>query len=159
MVGTVKDFKAAGINSPVLVGGAALTQNFTSNKIQPEYDGLVVYAKDAMHGLDLVNHLVNKAPGKRESFIKKYQEDFKPGQTDTKLSATKKAPAKLKEKTISYDFESKKLAKKHYQVQCVEADLNTLWPYINRQMLYGHHLGLKGNARKLLDEKKTKSMK
>ena len=32
MVGTVKDFKAAGLSIPVLVGGAALTQNFTSNK-------------------------------------------------------------------------------------------------------------------------------
>ena len=42
MVGTIKDFKAAGIDTPVLVGGAALTQNFTSNKIQTEYDGLVV---------------------------------------------------------------------------------------------------------------------
>ena len=159
MVGTVKDFKASGINTPVLVGGAALTQNFTSNKIQPEYDGLVVYAKDAMHGLDLVNHLVDKTPGKREAFIKQYQQNFKPGQTDIKLSTTKKAPVKLKEKTISYDFKSKKLAKKHYQVQCIEADLDTLWPYINRQMLYGHHLGLKGNARKLLDEKNPKAMK
>ena len=51
MVGTVKDFKSAGITTPVLVGGAALTQNFTTNKIQPAYDGVVVYAKDAMHGL------------------------------------------------------------------------------------------------------------
>ena len=159
MVGTVKDFKAAGIEIPVLVGGAALTQNFTSNKIQPEYDGLVVYAKDAMHGLDLVNQLVDKTPGKRDAFMAAYREEFKPGQTDTKKATTKKGPIKLKEKTLSYDFQQKKLAKKHYEVTCVDADLATLWPYINRQMLYGHHLGLKGNARKLLAEQNPKAMK
>ena len=33
MIGTVKDFKAAGISIPVLIGGAALTQNFSTNKM------------------------------------------------------------------------------------------------------------------------------
>ena len=82
MVSTVKDFKAAGISTPVLVGGAALTQKFSSNKIQPEYDGLVVYAKDAMHGLDLVNNLVDES--KRDAFISDYKETFKPGFDTTK---------------------------------------------------------------------------
>ncbi len=36
-----------------------LTRKFTNNRIAPEYDGLVIYAKDAMNGLDLANKLMN----------------------------------------------------------------------------------------------------
>ena len=44
---------------PILVGGAALTRKFTKTRIAPEYDGLVLYAKDAMDGLELANQLMN----------------------------------------------------------------------------------------------------
>ena len=51
MVITAHDLKQAGINMPILVGGAALSRKFTDTKIAKEYDGLVLYAKDAMNGL------------------------------------------------------------------------------------------------------------
>ena len=35
---------------PILVGGAAFSRKFTDTKISKEYDGLVLYAKDAMNG-------------------------------------------------------------------------------------------------------------
>src|SRR4029450_120186 len=57
MVITAQDLKSAGIDCPILVGGAALTNKFTRTRIAPEYEGLVVYAKDAMNGLDLANQL------------------------------------------------------------------------------------------------------
>ena len=43
----------------VLVGGAALSRKFTDTKISKEYDGLVLYAKDAMKGLELANQVQN----------------------------------------------------------------------------------------------------
>ena len=55
MVETAQDFRAAGINVPVLVGGAALSNRFTRLRIAPEYDGMVAYASDAMNGLALAN--------------------------------------------------------------------------------------------------------
>ena len=60
MVITAQDFKEAGIDVPILVGGAALSRRFTETKISAEYDGPVLYAKDAMHGLDLANRLQNQ---------------------------------------------------------------------------------------------------
>ena len=60
MVITAQDFKEAGINVPILVGGAALSRRFTETKISAEYDGPVLYAKDAMQGLDLANRLQDK---------------------------------------------------------------------------------------------------
>ncbi|GAA3321941.1 hypothetical protein GCM10020331_039850 [Ectobacillus funiculus] len=57
MVLTAEDLKAADIHIPILVGGAALTRKFTETRISPSYEGLVLYASDAMNGLDLANRL------------------------------------------------------------------------------------------------------
>lgn len=59
MILTAQDLRTAGIDVPIMVGGAALTRKFTKNRIRPEYNGMVVYAKDAMDGLDLANKLMN----------------------------------------------------------------------------------------------------
>ena len=55
MVETVHDFRQEGVNCPMLVGGAALSNRFTRLRIAPEYQGLVAYAPDAMSGLALAN--------------------------------------------------------------------------------------------------------
>src|SRR5690606_22661948 len=57
MVVTAQDFQSAGIEQPILVAGAALSRQFTETKIAPEYEELVLYAKDAMEGLALANRL------------------------------------------------------------------------------------------------------
>ena len=59
MVLTAQDFKAADIDIPILVGGAALSKRFTETKISAEYDGPVIYSKDAMQGLEQANRLMN----------------------------------------------------------------------------------------------------
>src|SRR5262244_966820 len=57
MVTTAEDLRAAGIDIPLFVGGAALTRKFTATRISVEYGGPTIYAKDAMDGLDLANRL------------------------------------------------------------------------------------------------------
>ena len=57
MVITAQDLRAAGIEIPLFVGGAALTRKFTATRIAAEYGGPTLYAKDAMDGLDLANRL------------------------------------------------------------------------------------------------------
>src|SRR6266852_3201727 len=57
MVTTAQDLRAAGIEIPLFVGGAALTRKFTATRISVEYGGPTLYAKDAMDGLDLANRL------------------------------------------------------------------------------------------------------
>src|SRR5450432_3543869 len=67
MVLTAADFKEAGIGVPILVGGAALSEKFTVNKIAPAYGEAVCYAKDAMTGLRLMNQLMD--PNQREGLL------------------------------------------------------------------------------------------
>jgi len=50
MVITAADLREAGIRVPLLVGGAALSDKFTRQKIAPSYTMAVCYAKDAMSG-------------------------------------------------------------------------------------------------------------
>ena len=59
MVLTAEDLKDAGIDLPLLVGGAALSDRFTRTKIAPAYASTVVYANDAMNGLDILNRLMD----------------------------------------------------------------------------------------------------
>jgi 5-methyltetrahydrofolate--homocysteine methyltransferase len=58
---TATDLRDAGIDVPLLVGGAALSDKFTRLKIAPRYGNAVCYAKDAMNGLDLMNQLSDTA--------------------------------------------------------------------------------------------------
>ena len=117
----------------------------------------MVYAKDAMHGLDLVNQLVDKE--RADGFIKNYRETFKPGADDKTAEKKVTQPLKIKTKNISYDYSIPAITVKNYGPILKEQNLETLWPYINRQMLYGHHLGLKGNVKKQLENEEPKAMK
>ncbi len=61
MESTAEDFSFAEIKTPIIVGGAALTRNFTESRIQEKYkSGKVYYAKDAMDGLKIALQIMNK---------------------------------------------------------------------------------------------------
>lgn len=47
-------YKAAGIEKPILLGGAALTRKFVAQDCAPLYDGPVVYCRDAFSGLKAI---------------------------------------------------------------------------------------------------------
>src|SRR5215467_3473257 len=70
MVTTASDLKDAGIEIPLLVGGAALSAKFTQTKIAPSYGQAVCYAKDAMTGLRLMNQLMD--PATRETVLREH---------------------------------------------------------------------------------------
>ncbi len=156
MVSTASDLKAAGVSVPILVGGAALTENFTNLKIAPEYEGVVVYCKDAMSGLDVANQLSDTA--KKEVWIPKHrarQAEF--AQTETWSERGKSIRQVSSEKSI--DYAAATAITPHYEPVVVEVPFETIWPYVNPQMVYGNHLGLKGKVASLLTQKDSKAMK
>ena len=68
MVVTAGDLKDAGIGVPLLVGGAALSEQFTRARRSPRPTATAVcYAKDAMTGLSLLNQLMD--PATREATL------------------------------------------------------------------------------------------
>jgi len=54
MVSVLEDLKSSGIAVPVVVGGAALSEKFVQLKLVPVYGGQVIYAADALDGLNKI---------------------------------------------------------------------------------------------------------
>ncbi|MGS2776561.1 methionine synthase [Robertmurraya sp. GLU-23] len=158
MVLTAQDMKQAGINVPILVGGAALSRKFTDTKISKEYDGLVLYAKDAMNGLSLANQLQDEEELKKlEIEHAEKQERLSSASIDTSTSTATATAVKVRSKT-KRDFivQVPKDVKRHILRQYSLAHIE---PYINEQMLIGHHLGVKGTIEKLLASQDEKAWK
>lgn len=146
MVLTAQDLRLAGIDAPILVGGAALTRKFTKTRIRPEYDGLVLYAKDAMDGLAIANRLMN--PDERRVMEEEAAEEAaSPAETLTKTPLP--ALTRAVRSSISQDapvFNPPDLERHVLR----NYPLGHIIPYVNMQMLLGHHLGLKGSVESLL---------
>ncbi len=149
MVETARDFRQAGVDAPILVGGAALSNRFTRLRIGPEYDGMVVYSQDAMTGLALANtlqdaderqHLAAAVEAETEELLNADQ-----NRQAAAAPAQDVAPAKVR-----HDFAIPTPPDLRLHV-IREYDLERIFPYINPQMLYVRHLGYKGRFAEALE--------
>ena len=147
MVVTAQDLRAAGIDVPILVGGAALTRKFTKTRIAPEYDGLVLYAKDAMEGLELANRLMD--PAERARMEREHRAEMAKLAEQGERKAERPDQTTVRRSNVSQDVPVYK-APDYERHILRDYPLSHLLPYINMQMLLGHHLGLKGNVEALL---------
>jgi 5-methyltetrahydrofolate--homocysteine methyltransferase len=154
MIITGSDLQSAGIQVPLLVGGAALSDKFTRTKIAPAYGALTFYAKDAMTGLRLMNELMD--PAARQAML------------DANLNVAIDTPAPepvdetlrtvtQRSNKVSLDVPMPEVPYWDRKVRDVP-QLKELWEYINPFMLYGKNLGFKGNFEKLLAERDPKAL-
>lgn len=157
MVVTAQDLRTAGIDVPIMVGGAALSRKFTKTRIAPEYEGLVLYAKDAMDGLDLANQLSN--PEQKARLIQELKETKEAQLKELDQAEEKTMPAltRVKTSTISRDV-SVQIPPDLERHVLRDYPISYLMPYVNMQMLLGHHLGLKGKVERLLVEQDAKAL-
>ncbi len=146
MVATAEDLRAAGIDVPILVGGAALSRRFTATRIRPAYGGgLVLYAQDAMAGLSLLDRVMR--PAERPAlFDLAAQEDGTPAAVETLAASAEAAPVRSREVDVALAVPPPPDLDEHVEEI---RDLDALWDWVNPQMLYGRHMGLKGAGRKL----------
>ena len=156
MVLTAQDLKQAGIDTPILVGGAALSRKFTDFKISPEYDGPVLYSKDAMDGLAVANALHN--PNKKDEFLEENNQRREKAIANAAIVATMEKPERKQAVTASISDAKVKLPKDVKRHVLRNYDYDTVQPYINRQMLIGHHLGLKGKVAQMIKEGNEKAI-
>lgn len=152
MVVTAEDLSRAGITTPILVGGAALTKSFTEKKILPAYSrGMVIYAKDAMSGLDLANKIVDQT--QRSSLMAEIEEKRKTaaGTEEHRSShatetSTERSPAV---RLLGADeIPQPPDYKRHIQRQI---PIEAIWKFVNPLMLYTRHLGVKAKMAKLFE--------
>jgi 5-methyltetrahydrofolate--homocysteine methyltransferase len=155
MVVTAEDLRAAGVTAPILVGGAALSARFTRETIAPAYGGSVIYCADAMAGLDTMLHIVEDGGVATNSKASESTpEPVKPIARVRSRAATASAG-----QAVRSDLDPVPPPRLDRVVWSPVDDLREVWSFINPQMLYGKHLGLRGSFARLVDEGDVKAEK
>jgi 5-methyltetrahydrofolate--homocysteine methyltransferase len=154
MVITASDLKDAGIKIPLLVGGAALSAKFTQTKIAPSYGKAVCYAKDAMTGLRLMNELMD--PATRETVVQAHTASENGFGVTTTVTVTE-IPKLSRSPRVRTDLAIPRVATLERKARLVP-DLREVWSYINPFMLYGRHMGFRGDFEKRLEERAPKAV-
>ncbi|WP_223643887.1 methionine synthase [Corallococcus sp. EGB] len=148
MVATAEDLKRAGVETPILVGGAALSRNFVDRNIAPAYGGgTVAYAQDAMNGLELAKQIVE--PGAHA----KLRDDLAARRLKLAQEAKERpAPAAPVRRSRSAEvpvLDTVPPAPDFARHVLTNTPLDHIWKFINPVMLYGRHLGLRTSSRAL----------
>ena len=155
MVVTAQDLKVAGIEAPLFVGGAALTRKFTATRIAAEYGGVTLYAKDAMDGLDLANQLFSAVT--RDALVERVKAEqaalVDGGGEPVRAPAA--PPVRPVARVPRVEVPAPPDLERHV---LRDVPLAHLFPYLNLQMLYGKHLGLRGPVTRLLEEGDAKAV-
>ncbi len=151
MVATAEDLAEAGVDVPILVGGAALTPRFTSNRIAPQYKGPVIYCRDAMDGLEVCNQYMN--PDKRADLLERRALK---GSAEAPAKAPVVAPLPANSGWEETDIPTPPDLKLHVLDR---VDLTEIFSYVNPQMLFAKHLGLRGSIERLRAQGDVKTAK
>src|SRR5262249_52687308 len=139
MVVTAQDLRAAAIEIPLFVGGAALTRKFAAMRIAAEYGGLPPYPEDAGGGAGAARPLFS-APA-REALVARIRREQAelatvpaPVPETAPAAPTPAAPRRLERVTVPMPPDLKRHVLR-------DVPLGQIYPYLNVQMLYGKHLG------------------
>jgi 5-methyltetrahydrofolate--homocysteine methyltransferase len=122
--------------------------------IGTQYGGSVVYCKDAMTGLDVANKLVDKDGAATFLEAHKAMERAVLEGAASAPAATEAAP---KEKLV-LERDNELFAPPTLERVEWTRQLPEIWKYLNPAMLYGKHLGLKGQVEKLWEAKDPKAL-
>ncbi|MCX5796905.1 MAG: methionine synthase [Elusimicrobia bacterium] len=148
------DLAAAGVDIPIVAGGAALSQRFVAAKVAPAYPNPVFYAKDAMVGLAIFNELFD--PSKRVACEQRNREEQEKLRAAAGTAPAAVPPSKVPER-ISHDGPIP--TPPDLALHVVEDfDSDEVFRNLDPQMLYGKHLGLKGAVKKLFAAKDPKAL-
>ncbi len=134
-------YKEAGLDIPILLGGAALTRKFVASDCAPNYDGAVVYCRDAFTGLKAIQDFEK---GDLQSTT--WKEKDPEGNTPTKK---KKSEIEILQSIPQAPFSGKKI---------IEAAPGDFLDLLNQQILFRGRWGYKRGKRsdaeyqQLLDE-------
>src|SRR4029077_3494084 len=154
MVITANDLRDAGIEIPLLVGGAALSAKFTQTKIAPSYGKAVCFAKDAMTGLSLMNQLMD--PATRETVVREHTSSGNGFGVTTTVKVLE-IPKVTRSPRVRADLPIPRVATLERKTRLVLV-WREVWVYINPFMLYGRHRGFRGDFEKRFEEREPKAV-
>ena len=150
MPACIQELHERGLEFPVLIGGAAINRDFGRRVLYPNgkesdevYEPGVFYCKDAFAGLDTVDALIDDEA--REALVAKIRDEAdelrdKPGGRSTtgrRPPTTRSAPPPRTDAAIPEP--------PFWGVREIEVDLDEVYPYLDRHVLFKLHWGGRGN--------------
>ncbi len=149
MPACIEELHDRGHNFPVLLGGAAINRDFSYRALYPKgkdsdetYVPGVFYCKDAFQGLDTMDALLES--GKREDLLKgvvegadklrnkKVEPDDSPPTDDDSVRSAARTDLEVPEPPF-------------WGVREIDVDLDEVFPYLDRHVLFKLHWGGRGN--------------
>lgn len=151
MVITADDLSKAGISTPILVGGAALSSNFVDKNIAKAYPtGTVAYAQDAMSGLDLAKTIVDP---EKFGALKSQLAERRAKNQIAAVSAPVAAPVVSEVRSSQVPLLNLLPQPPDFNRHVLRnTPIDQIWNFINPLMLYGRHLGIRGSTVRLLEK-------
>jgi 5-methyltetrahydrofolate--homocysteine methyltransferase len=147
MINTAIVLKENDISVPLLVGGAALTEKFVATKIAPEYNGPVVYCRDAMESFDVANKVTKKQG--YDDWVNGLRAQQKILQDS--MGVMNKGVSSFESNDYqSEEMEIKAMAAPHYEKRVVAGDLKNIFSKLSNEKLF-RHLGEKKYIAKITD--------
>lgn len=74
MTHVAKEMQRTGVNVPLLIGGATTSRVHTAVKIEPNYDGVTIYVKDASRAVGVTSSLLSS--DLRDNYIKELKSEY-----------------------------------------------------------------------------------
>jgi len=133
---SMPQYREAGLNIPILLGGAALTSDFVATSCVPNYDAPVVYCADAFAGL-------------------KALKDFEAGRLTATVAEPKNGKARMKPgvKDVNIDRSHPVPEPPFYGLRHVfDIDPAKLFAYVNQQALFRGRWGYRRTSSSSAEE-------
>lgn len=151
MLVTAEDFSNEGIDLPMLVGGAALSEKFVLTRIDPLYKGTAIYAQDAMSGLELAKQIVD--PERFAQLQERQQARVAELEGKAPVRSTKSVEDVGTERSAALPLIESPPEPPDYERHLLRnTPIDQIWSYINPRMLFGRHLGMKNSTIRLLEQ-------
>ena len=149
MPACIQELHSRGLSYPVLIGGAAINRDFGRRVLYPNgkesddvYEPGVFYCKDAFAGLDTVDALVDDDA--REALVAKIRDEAKT--LREKPEVVDDSPPVTDDSTRSAAATDNAIPEPPFWgVRDVEIDLDDVYPYLDRHVLFKLHWGGRGN--------------
>ena len=144
----VQELHQRGLEFPVLIGGAAINRDFGRRTLYPHgkesddvYAPGVFYCKDAFQGLDTMDALIDEAA--REALVERIHAEAK--QLREKPVVVDDSPPTTDASVRSAAVTDNPIPEPPFEgVREVEIDLDEVFPYLDRHVLFKLHWGGKG---------------
>ena len=153
MVTTATDLREAGIGVPLLVGGAALSEKFTRQKSHRNMHRRLL--RQGRHDRPAPDERIERPFGTPTSTARTHPRGNCPAEEagattlgSPRRRALTRHPHRSAHSEVAY------LDRKVAQLPT----LNEIWSYINPYMLFGRHLGFRGNFEKALAERDSRAL-